>query len=78
MKKFVVSTLLILLVLVCASLACFASGGVEGSGVISSSPSACCNPVDSQSTMAVSATETYGAEMFHLQLTAIAGQNQQP
>ena len=78
MKNLIVSVLFIFLVLVLVALTCVSSGGGEISGANSGSSSACCQPAELQATQAASATETYGAEQFYLQLTAIAGQNQHP
>ncbi|MBN1149108.1 MAG: hypothetical protein JXA78_17750 [Anaerolineales bacterium] len=76
MRKLILSTLIILIVLVCATFACLSSGGGEVVGQNTGSSSTCCQPTDLQSTQAAKATEAYGAEQFHLQLTAIAGQDQ--
>jgi len=65
MKFRVASILLILLILFLASMACVGGGGEE-EGV----------SINTKSTMSANATATFGAEQFHLQLTAISNQDQ--
>lgn len=70
-KKATLRILLIVIILASASLACV--GGVDNSNSnLQSNP----NQPAQQGTQAVSATATFGAEQFQIQLTAIAEQNQ--
>ena len=62
MKKFFVPFVLVLLVLVLAGISLLAGGGDPNGGMNASTQ----------------ATATYGAEQFHIQLTAIAVQGSQP
>ena len=71
MRKTTLRILLIAFILAAASLACV--GGVDnGNSNLTSDP----NRPALQGTQAVSATATYGAEQFQIQLTAIAEQHQ--
>jgi hypothetical protein len=63
--------LLVVIVLMAASLACV-GGADKGNANLQSNS----NHSAAQGTQAVSATATYGAKQFQIQLTAIADQNQ--
>jgi len=79
MKKVVVSILLILLVFTLVALAWVGGGGDQnGSGSDTGTSQAGHQPLGAQATMSAGATATFGAEQFHLQLTAIAEQKLQP
>ena len=65
MKKHAVLILLIILILFLATISCIGGGGGDNSGSLKG-----------KATMAANATATYGAEQFHLQLTAISEQGQ--
>jgi hypothetical protein len=62
MKKFFVPFVLVLLVCMLAGISLLASGGDPNRGM----------------TASAQATATYGAEQYHIQLTAIAVQDAQP
>ena len=62
MKKLFLSFAVVLVVLVLAGISLLAGGGGQDRGL----------------TTAARATATYGAEQFHIQLTAIAVQGTQP
>jgi hypothetical protein len=79
MKKAAARILLILLVLTLTALACVGGGGDQnGSSSDTGTSAAGHQPMNAQATMSAGATATYGAEQFHLQLTAIAEQKLQP
>lgn len=65
MKKIPARILLGILLLALAAFACIGGGGDGNEGESSS-------PQEAQTTPTPDATATYGAEQFHLQLTAIA------
>jgi hypothetical protein len=71
MNKATIRILLIILILALAALACVGGGGdgVTGDG---SSTAGGNSALDTQS---ANATATYGAEQFHIQLTAVARPN---
>jgi hypothetical protein len=79
MKKVVVRILLILLVLILAALACIGGGGDQnGSNSDAGTSAAGHQPINAQATLSAGATATFGAEQFHLQLTAISEQKLLP
>jgi hypothetical protein len=79
MKKVVVRILLILLVLTLVALACIGGGGDQNGSNSDAGTSAADHPViNAQATLSAGATATFGAEQFHLQLTAIAKQKLLP
>jgi len=79
MKKVVIRIVLILLILTLAALACVGGGGDQnGSSSDGGTSAAGHQPMNAQATISAGATATYGAEQFHLQLTAIAEQKLQP
>ena len=76
MKKIIAYMLLIILVLIMMTFSCVSGGGGNINGADSGAASSCCDTPNVQATQATSATETYGAEQFYIQLTAIAEQDQ--
>lgn len=69
MNKASIRILLIILVLALAAMSCVGGGGDGGTTGDGSSAVNNNNSLDAQS---ANATATYGAEQFHIQLTAIA------
>ena len=77
MKQLTARILLILLILAFAAISCIGvGGGGDNGGVNGNSSTSEISSEQMQTTLSVEATATYGAEQFHLQLTAIAGQGQ--
>ena len=70
MSKALARILLIILILALAALACVGGGGDRGGVSGNGSPAADNN--GAQDTQSANATATYGAEQFHIQLTAVA------
>jgi hypothetical protein len=73
MRKATAGILLIILILAFAALACVGGGG--GDGGVARDGSQLINNNASQEVWSADATATYGAEQFHIQLTAIAQPN---
>jgi hypothetical protein len=73
MKMFIALTLLIALIIALAAISCIgettsiSTNATNGSQVIISN--------NSQSAGSTNATATFGAQQYHIQLTAVAGQN---
>ncbi|OGO39210.1 MAG: hypothetical protein A2W35_16945 [Chloroflexi bacterium RBG_16_57_11] len=74
MNKATARIFLIVLILALAALACVGGGG--GDGGVASDGSRLINNTTSQEFSSANATATYGAEQFHIQLTAIAQPDQ--
>ena len=70
MSKATARIFLIILILALAALACVGGGGGDGSVARDGSQLIINNT--SQEILSANATATYGAEQFHIQLTAIA------
>jgi hypothetical protein len=70
MSKATARIILIILILAVAALACVGGGG--GDGGVARDGSQLINSSNSQDIGSADATATYGAEQFHIQLTAIA------
>jgi hypothetical protein len=70
MSKATARILLIILILALAALACVRGGG--GDGGVAKDGSLSVNNNTPQDMWSADATATYGAEQFHIQLTAIA------
>lgn len=76
MKKTTARIILILIILILATVACVGGGeGYESNSA--GTPQADIFGISIQATQSADVTATYGAEQFHLQLTAIAEQEQQ-
>jgi hypothetical protein len=71
-KKLAARILLIILILALAAISCVGGGGGEGGSGGSSGSGG----EDSDVSPEADATATYGAEQFHIQLTAIAQPDQ--
>ena len=74
MKKPTARIVLIILILALAAMSCIGGGGGDKGGVNGSASNTNGGSSQIQATMAADATATFGAEQFHLQLTAIAGE----
>jgi uncharacterized protein (UPF0333 family) len=74
MRKLIVTLLLILLIVALGALAF--TGGGDANGSQTKSATANVHSPGMQATMAANATATYGAEQFHIQLTAMAEEAQ--
>ena len=72
MRKLIATLLLILLILALGALAC--TGGGDGSQTKNATVNV--QSPGMQATMSANATATYGAEQFHIQLTAMADEAQ--
>ncbi len=72
MKKIVACIVFILIIVALAITACVDGGDKTGSARGSQGQS-----LNAQQTMAANATATFGAEQFHLQLTAMAEEQRQ-
>lgn len=73
MKMFIALTMLVALIIALAAISCIGEGtsvsnnAANGSQVVISNSGQSVGPTD--------ATATFGAQQYHIQLTAIAGQN---
>ncbi len=71
-KELIACILLIILIIVLATVSCISSGGGSSDINVGAAANSVNQGMQSQATLEARATADFGAEQFHIQLTAIA------